>query len=88
MKRILVLTVLALLLYAGAAMAAVNLNTASKAGLMELTGIGQVKAEAIIDYRDAHDGFQNISDLTNVKGIGQATLNGLKDEVTVDGDSE
>lgn len=47
----------------------IHLNTASSAELMELSGIGESKAKAIIAYRQAHP-FQTIDDLMNVKGIG------------------
>ncbi|QGQ95681.1 hypothetical protein EHS13_12715 [Paenibacillus psychroresistens] len=47
----------------------VNVNTANSAELMELSGIGESKAKAIIAYREAHP-FQMLDELMNVKGIG------------------
>ncbi|TQQ48989.1 ComEA family DNA-binding protein [Vibrio cholerae] len=53
----------------------VNINTASAEELATLLkGIGLKKAQAIVDYREANGPFSNIDDLTNVKGIGEATV--------------
>lgn len=52
----------------------VAVNTATLAELMELPGIGETKAQAIMDYRAEHGPFQKPSDLTNVKGIGVKML--------------
>jgi comEA protein len=48
----------------------VSINKASKDELMTLHDIGKAKAEAIINYREAHGGFKSIAELDNVKGIG------------------
>ncbi|MEK3731227.1 ComEA family DNA-binding protein [Paenibacillus sp. FSL M8-0334] len=48
----------------------ININTASAAQLMELPGIGEKKAQAIIEYRNRSGPFRNATDLMNVKGIG------------------
>ena len=63
----------------------ININTADKGALMTLTGIGEVKAQAIIDYRNAHGSFQKKEDVMNVKGIGEATYNTIKDHITLEG---
>lgn len=55
--------------------ALVNLNTCCLEELCSLSGIGPVKAQAILDYRAEHGPFSSPNDLTNVKGIGQITLN-------------
>ncbi|MFA7025765.1 MAG: helix-hairpin-helix domain-containing protein, partial [Candidatus Cloacimonadaceae bacterium] len=51
--------------------APVNINTASLETLCSLSGIGPVKAQAIIDYRAQHGPFSSPQDLIKVKGIGQ-----------------
>lgn len=69
------------------AFAAVNINTASVSELDSLPGIGPVKAQAIVAYRDTNGPFGNVSDLTNVKGIGDATLSNIEALCIIDGDS-
>lgn len=67
------------------ATALVNINTADKATLMSLTGLGGtgVKAQAVIDYRAQHGSFASIGDIQKVTGIGPSTYAGLKDFITV-----
>lgn len=61
----------------------ININTADKTQLMTLTGIGEVKAESIIDYREANGGFDSIEDITKVSGIGKASFDKIKDRIKV-----
>jgi competence protein ComEA len=86
MKRLLVLLA-ALVAYVGVAFAAVNVNTASKAELEVLNGIGPVKAQAIIDYRTKNGPFKTIDDLKKVDGIGDATLEKIRSGVKLSGAS-
>ena len=61
----------------------ININTASKETLMTLNGIGESKAQAIIDYRDEIGGFKSIDDITKVSGIGEKTLEKIKDKISI-----
>jgi competence protein ComEA len=63
--------------------ALINLNTATKEQLMTLPGIGDALAQNIIDYRLANGGFKSIDELENVKLIGQARYDKIKDLVIV-----
>lgn len=65
------------------AFAAVDINTADKNVLMTLSDIGEVKAQAIIDYREANGPFKSVEELKNVKGIGKATIEKLRSDVTI-----
>lgn len=62
----------------------VNVNTASVEQLAEaLDGVGQTKAQAIVDYRDEHGAFQHADELVNVKGIGLRTVDRNRDFIRV-----
>ena len=69
-------------LYSGA-VDKLNLNTASAQQLQLLPGIGEVKAQAIVDYREEHGDFTSTEQLLEVKGIDETTYAGLKDYVFV-----
>lgn len=60
----------------------VNINTASLEQLMSLPGIGQVTANAILEYREQNH-FERVEDLMNVTGIGEAKFNGIRDLICV-----
>ncbi len=57
----------------------VNINTADQKTLETLPGIGPVKAQNIIKYREEHGPFRSIEEIMNVSGIGEKTFEGLKD---------
>ena len=62
----------------------VELNSADRAGLEELPGIGPRTAELIIEYRTENGGFKKVEDLMNVRGIGERTFLRLRDLVRID----
>lgn len=61
----------------------VNINTATEAELDALPGIGEAKAKAIVQYRNENGKFKSISDIKNVKGIGDGIFNDIKGLITV-----
>ncbi len=63
----------------------IDLNTASVADLTRLPGIGEKRAQAIVDYRESSGPFQSVEELTEVKGIGEGILAQVYDYVTVGG---
>ena len=68
---------------AEAASALVNINTASAEELDTLPGIGEVLAAAILQYREEHGPFTSVDQLVDVSGIGEVTLEELRDLVTI-----
>ena len=63
--------------------AKININTASVEELDQLSGIGPSLAKAIIDYRTKNGPFQQIEDINDVKGIGDALFEKIKEQITV-----
>lgn len=62
----------------------INLNTADAETLQrELSGVGAVKAQAIVAYRDTRGEFASVDELLEVKGIGEALLERNRDKLTV-----
>lgn len=61
----------------------INLNTASLTELQGLTGIGEKKAQAIIEYRTKNGEFQSVDQLTKVDGFGEKTVEKLRDSITI-----
>ena len=77
------LAIVLLLFLATAALAKVNINTATAEELQAIKGIGQVKAEAIVKDRKKNGKFNSIDDLARVKGIGEKTVKKIKNEITI-----
>jgi competence protein ComEA len=67
----------------GSTGALVNINTADEAALETLNGVGPVLGAAIIAYRTEHGPFTSVDQLDEVSGIGPATLEDLRSQVTV-----
>ena len=63
--------------------APVNINTASAAELEALPGVGPTTAEAIISHRESAGPFASVDDLLDVRGIGEAKLEQIRDLATV-----
>ena len=61
----------------------VNINNADAAELMTLPGIGQSRADSIIEYRTEHGSFAGIKDIMNVTGIKDGIYQKIKDNITV-----
>ena len=66
----------------------VNVNTADLETLDKLSGIGPALAERIIAYREEHGPFRTVEDLLEVKGIGEATLEEFRQEITLGEETE
>lgn len=63
----------------------VDVNTANAEQLAEaLNGVGEAKAEAIIEYREANGPFTHIDELINVRGIGMVTVDKNRDMIRVE----
>lgn len=61
----------------------INLNTATLDQLQQLDGVGEKKAQKIINYRQQHNGFKQIDELKNVDGIGDKSFEKLSSQVCV-----
>ena len=61
----------------------INLNTADAAALETLPGVGPAIASRIVAWRDENGPFRSVDELTAVTGIGEKTLDGLRDQATV-----
>ena len=64
--------------------AKININTASVEELTDLKKVGIKTAERIVTYRQSHGPFETVTDLKNVKGIGEKILVLNQDRLTVD----
>ena len=70
---------------AGSAVAAVNINTATKEELTSLKGIGEKRAQEIIDYRKKNGEFKSVDELEKVPGIGPGIMKQIRSDVSVTG---
>jgi competence protein ComEA len=61
----------------------VNINTADKTELMSLPGIGEAKANSIIEYRKKNGSFKTVADLMNISGIKEGLFTQIEDLVTI-----
>lgn len=61
-----------------------DLNRATAQELTTLPGIGEVLAQRIVDYREAHGPFRSVEELIAVEGIGEGKLEKLRELVTVE----
>lgn len=60
----------------------ININTASQAELEKLSGIGEVTAKRIIEYREKNGNFENVIDLAKVENLGEKTIDKFKDDIS------
>ena len=61
----------------------VNINTAMKSELMELPGVGEAKADQIMQYREEHGTFKKIEDIMSIPGIKEGLFEKIKPYITV-----
>ncbi len=85
MKLLHTLFLTTILLFSSAAFAGkININNASAEQIAStMTGIGESKAKAIVNYRSSHGKFKSVQDLENVDGIGSKTVEKNKDKITL-----
>ena len=84
MKKFLFVSVMWLAVY-GFVMAAVNINTATKEELTSLKGIGEKRAQEIINYRTKNGPFKSVDELEKVPGIGPGLMKQIRPNVTTSG---
>ena len=61
----------------------ININTATPAELKTLHGIGDKKANAIVDYRNEYGRFTSVEEIKRVEGIGDGIFEAIKDDICV-----
>ena len=61
----------------------VNINTATVSELTSISGIGESRAKAIIDYREKNGNFKSIDDIKKIDGIKEGLFSKIKDKITI-----
>lgn len=61
----------------------VSINTATIEELVQIDGIGEARAKAIIEYREANGNFEKLEDIKNVSGIGDSLFDKIKESITL-----
>lgn len=61
----------------------ININTADISKLKEIPGIGDIKANSIIMYRESNGNFKSIEELKNIEGIGEKTFEKIKNNIKI-----
>jgi len=84
MKRLFLVLVM-LVAFSGVAVAAVNINTATKEELTSIKGVGEKRAQEIIDYRTKNGPFKTVDDLEKVPGIGPGLMKQIRSQVSTSG---
>jgi len=84
MKRLFLVLVM-LVAFSGVAVAAVNINTATKEELTSINGVGEKRAQDIIDYRTKNGPFKTVDDLEKVPGIGPGLMKQIRSQVSTSG---
>src|SRR3989337_695761 len=87
MKRLLLAFVMWFAI-SGIALAVVNINTATKEQLTSLKGVGEKRAQEIINYRTKNGPFKTVDDLEKVPGIGPGIMKQIRSEVTTSGKTD
>lgn len=62
----------------------VNVNQADAESLEALTGVGPATASAIIEERESNGPFESVEALTRVRGIGEATLEEMREQISLE----
>lgn len=62
----------------------ININTAAAEELATLDEVGEVKARAIVEFREKYGFFRSVEELTLVEGVGEITLEANRDRLTVE----
>ena len=84
MKKLFLVLVM-LVAFSGVAVAAVNINTATKEELTSIKGVGEKRAQDIIDYRTKNGPFKTVDDLEKIPGVGPGLMKRIRSQVSTSG---